>query len=361
MNFVLQPWQLLLAILTGWINEQSRLRIEYLQTEIEVIKEAFGEKRIRLNDDQRRRLAVKGKVLGRKILDEIGSAFTPDTILRWHRQLVAQKWNFQDRRKTIGRPALSQEVVDLILQFARENPRWGYDRIADSLANIGHSVSDQTVGNVLKEHGIEPAPKRQHQTTWSTFLKSHWDQLAAIDFTTVEVWTPKGLVTYYLLFAMRLATRQVQYLGCTPNPTSPWMERMARNLTDEFDGFLRAPVRYVLLDRDTKFTTRFQGILQSAKMNMVLLPPKSPNCNAFIERFFRSLKDEALSRMIFFGEKALGNATREYLVHYHRERAHQGFDHQILEAGPEVGRSQGTIECRERLGGLLKYYHRQAA
>jgi transposase InsO family protein len=361
MSFVFQPWQLLLAIFAGWINEQSRLRIEYLQTEVEVLKEAFGQKRIRLTDDQRRRLAVKGKRLGRKILSEIGSAFTPDTILRWHRQLVAQKWDFHDRRKTAGRPATSPEVVDLILRFARENPRWGYDRMADSLANLGYTVSDQTVGNVLKEHGIEPAPKRQHRTEWATFLKSHWDQLAALDFTTVEVWTSKGLVTYYLLFAMRLASRQVQYLGWTPNPTGPWMERMARNLTDEFEGFLRAPVRCVLLDRDTKFTAQFQGILQSAELTLVLLPPKSPNCNAFIERFFRSLKEEALSRMIFFGEKALGNATREYLVHYHRERAHQGRDHQILEAGPEVGRTQGTIECRERLGGLLKYYSRPAA
>jgi putative transposase len=361
MRFILEPWQLLLAILAGWINQKQQDVIEYLRAENQVLKEKFGKKRILLTDDQRRRLAVKGKVLGRKLLDEIGTLFTPDTILRWHRLLVAQKWNHSDKRANVGRPATPPEVVDLILQFARENPRWGYDRIADALANVGHKVSDQTVGNVLKGHGIDPAPERKRTTTWSTFLKAHWDQLAAIDFTTIEVWTKSGLVTYYLLFAMRLATRQVCFLGCTPNPGGPWMAQMARNLTDPFDGFLRATVRYVLLDRDTKFTVEFLATLTAAAVTPVLLPPQSPNCNAHLERFFRSLKDEALSRMILFGETPLRETVNEFLIHYHGERAHQGLDHQILEPGPEAGQQEGEIVCRERLGGLLKYYHRQAA
>jgi putative transposase len=361
MSFILEPWQLLLAILAGWINQKQQDVIEYLRAENQVLKEKFGKKRILLTDDQRRRLAVKGKVLGRKLLDEIGTLFTPDTILRWHRLLVAQKWNHSDKRANVGRPATPPEVVDLILQFARENPRWGYDRIADALANVGHKVSDQTVGNVLKGHGIDPAPERKRTTTWSTFLKAHWDQLAAIDFTTIEVWTKSGLVTYYLLFAMRLATRQVCFLGCTPNPGGPWMAQMARNLTDPFDGFLRATVRYVLLDRDTKFTVEFLATLTAAAVTPVLLPPQSPNCNAHLERFFRSLKDEALSRMILFGETPLRETVNEFLIHYHGERAHQGLDHQILEPGPEAGQQEGEIVCRERLGGLLKYYHRQAA
>ena len=240
----------------------------------------FTKKRILLSDDQRRRLAVKGKILGRKLLDEIGAFFTADTILRWHRALVARKWDHSDKRGPLGRPATAQNVVELILQFARENPRWGYDRIADALANIGLRVSDQTVGNILKGHGIEPAPERKRTTTWSTILKAHGDQLAAIDFTTIEVWTQRGLVTYYLLFTMRLATRQVNFLCCTPNPSGAWMAQMARNLTDAFDGILREPIRYVLMDRDTKFTGEFQAILSGANENPVLLPPKSPNCNA---------------------------------------------------------------------------------
>ena len=158
MSFVLQPWQLLMTILAGWVNQQQQQVIEYLRTENQVLKEMHGKKRILLNDDQRRRLAVKGKVLGRKLLGEIGTLVTPDTILRWHRMLVAEKWNHADKRKSTGRPPTPQEVVDLVLKFATENLTWGYDRIADALANLGHEVSDQTVGNILKSHGIEPAP-----------------------------------------------------------------------------------------------------------------------------------------------------------------------------------------------------------
>jgi putative transposase len=350
-----------MSIFAGWNNNDQQNQLEYQRTLIQVLREKLGTKRILLNDDQRRRLAVKGKALGRKLLDEICTVFTPDTILRWHRELVAQKWDYSDKRRAVGRPPTSQDVVDLVLQFAHENPSWGYDRIADALANVGHQVSDRTVGNILKAHGIEPAPERKRTRTWSTFLKAHWSQLAAIDFTTIEVWTPKGLVTYYLLFAMRLATRQVCFLGCTPNPGGPWMMQMARNLTDAFEGFLRTPVRYVLMDRDTKYTAAFQAILIAADVKPVLLPPQSPNCNAHLERFFRSLKDEAVAQLIFFGETALRETVNEFLVHYHGERPHQGLDHQILQPGPEVGQKMGVIACRERLGGLLKYYHRQAA
>src|SRR5438132_3666725 len=140
------------------------------------------------------------------------------------------------------------------------------------------------------------------------------------------------------------------------NPSSSWMAQMARNLTDPFDGFLRTPIRYVLMDRDTKFTAEFQAILKSADMRSVVLPPQSPNCNAHVERFFRSLKEEALARIILFGEAALRNTVEQFLIHYHTERAHQGLDHRILEPGPEVGQTAGVSVCRERLGGLLKHY-----
>lgn len=159
MDFVLQPWQLYLVILAGWMNRQQQVVIEYLRTENQVLKEQLGKKRILLNDDQRRRLAVKGKILGRKLLTEVGTLFTPDTILRWHRQLVAQKWDTSAKRQP-GRPRIRQVIVDLILRFAKENPSWGYDRIQGALANVGYHITDTTVGNVLKAHGIEPAPQR---------------------------------------------------------------------------------------------------------------------------------------------------------------------------------------------------------
>ena len=140
MQFVLQPWQLYFLILVGWVNRQQQDTIAYLRTENQVLREKHGKKRLLLADDQRRRLAVKGKVLGRKMLGEVGTLFTPDTILRWHRQLVATKWNYSDRRKSVGRPRVRQEIVNLVLRFARENPRWGYDRIQGSLANVGYHI-----------------------------------------------------------------------------------------------------------------------------------------------------------------------------------------------------------------------------
>jgi transposase InsO family protein len=325
-----------------------------------VLKEKLGRKRILLNDDQRRRLAVKGKILGRKALQEIGTMVTPDTILRWHRLLVAMKWDYSKRRKKVGRPSVSQDVVDLVLRMARENPSWGYDRIQGALANLGHDISDQTVGNILKAHGIEPAPERKRQTTWKTFLKAHWDVLGAIDFTTIEVWTKGGLVTFYLLFVMEIKTRRVHFAGCTTNPHENWMKQVARNLTDAEDGFLHGK-RYVIMDRDGKFCPAFQEILKNEGSEPVLLPPKSPNLNAHLERFMRSIKDEALSRIIFFGERSLRNAIRSFLAHYHAERNHQGLGNKIIDVGDEAGNATGKIQYRERLGGMLRYYYRDAA
>jgi hypothetical protein len=149
MNFIFQPWQLLLLILAGWVNRQQQEIIEYLRTENQVLLESHGRKRIRLHDDQRRRLAVKGKILGRKILREIGTIVTPDTILRWHRMLVAQRWDYSHRRTKVGRPPVSQAIVELVLRMACENPTWGYDRIQGALANLGHRISDTTVGNCV--------------------------------------------------------------------------------------------------------------------------------------------------------------------------------------------------------------------
>ena len=251
MNIVLHPWQLALAILSGWVHQRQQQIIEFQDSMIISLMQSQGKKRILLTDDQRRLLAVKGKALGRKTLRELTTIVTPDTILRWHRELVAKKWDHSDKRKSaVGRPRIRQVIVDLILRFAKQNPSWGYDRIQGGLANLGYHICDTTVGNVLKAHGIEPAPDRQRQTTWATFLKAHWDVLAAIDFTTIEVWTRGGLVTYYLLFVMELKTRRVHFAGCTPNPDQAWMKVNARNLTDSFDGFLLGK-RYLLMDRES--------------------------------------------------------------------------------------------------------------
>jgi transposase InsO family protein len=361
LHFILHPWQLLMAILVGWVNRQQQEVIDYLRTENQVLKEKLGPGRILLSDDQRRRLAVKAKVLGRKLLQEIGTLVTPDTLLRWHRMLVAKKWDYsQVRKPSPGRPPYSAEIRASVVRLARENPGWGYDRIQGALANLGHTISDSAVANILKENGIEPAPERKRHTTWKAFLKAHWDVLAAIDFTGIEVWSKGGLVTYYLLFVMELATRRVHFAGCTTNPNEGWMKQIARNLTADGDGFLQGK-RYLIMDRDAIFSRAFRGILRDAGVEPIVLPPRSPNLNAHLERFHRSIKEECLERLILFSEASLRHAVSGFLCHYHQERNHQGLENRLIEPGPEVGQVVGEIECRERLGGLLNYYHQRAA
>ena len=361
MGFIIQPWHVFLLGLSSLVNRHQQYTIEYLITENQILKEKLGKKRILLNDDQRRRLAVKGKILGRRLLLEIASIVTPDTILRWHRQLVAEKWDYSARRiRKPGRPPVSEEVKQLVLRMARENPSWGYDRIQGALSNLGYAISDRTVGNILSANGIEPAPERKRQTTWKTFLRAHWEVLGAIDFTTIEVWTKGGLVTFYLLFVMEVATRRVHFAGCSTNPDELWMKQIARNLTDAFDGFLNGK-RCVLMDRDGKFCPAFRAILKNEGIKPVQLPPRSPNLNAHVERFHRSLKEECLDRMIFFGEKSLRDAVGTFLDHFHAERNHQGLANRVIEPGDEISRRDGEVLCRERLGGMLRYYYRKAA
>lgn len=352
-----QPWQLFVVVLASWINRQQQEVIEYMRTENSVLKEQLGKKRILLNDNQRRRLAIKGKILGRKLLQQFGTLFTPDTILRWHRMLVAQKWSYASTK--IGRPRIRQVIVDLILRFANENPTWGCDRIQGELAKVGYKISDTTVENVLKKHGIEPAPTRKRTGSWTTFLKAHWDVLAAIDFTTVEVWTNRGLVTFYLLFAIELKTRRVHFAGCTVNPNEVWMKQAARELTNCEDGFLNGK-KYLIMDGDTKFCESFRSFLDDEGLKPVVLPPRAPNMNAHMERFFLSLKSECLNKLILFGESSLRNATRQYLAHYHSDRPHQGLGNELITAPTTTPKRDAEVECTERLGGLLRSYRSAA-
>jgi transposase InsO family protein len=360
MKSLLQPWQLLLLILAGWINRRQQDVIEYLRAENRVLREKLGKRRILLGDDQRRRLAVKGRILGRRMLEQVGTIVTPDTILRWHRELVAAKWDYSGRCRKVGRPPASVEVVELVLRMARENPTWGYDHIQGALANLGHEISNTWVGSILKAYGVEPAPDRKRQSTWKSFLQAHWNVLASVDFTTIEIWTKSGLVTVYLLFVMELATRRVHFAGSTANPDELWMLQVARNLSDAEDGFPRGK-KYLLMDRDARFSETFRVTLEQAGVDALRLPPRSPNLNPNIERFMRSVKDESLDRMIFFGERAVQTAVVAILAHYHAERNHQGLDNRLIEPGEEVGRTTGEIACRERLGGMLRYYYRKAA
>jgi transposase InsO family protein len=239
-------------------------------------------------------------------------------------------------------------------------PSWGYTRIRGALSNLKFVVSRGTIANILREHGIEPAFERRKRLPWRTFLKAHWETLAAADFFTVEVARPFGLVTYYVLFVMELSTRRIHIAGATPNPDGSFMAQVARNLTDPFDGFLLGK-RYLLLDRDSKYTEEFRQLLSDSGTKVVRLPIQSPNLDAYAERFVLSIKSECLERMVFFTDAALRRALWAYTSHYHRERNHQGLGNELIEPLNVHDRGGGEVRCHERLGGMLKYYYREAA
>ena len=353
-------WKHLLAYITGTVAQELLLRNAYLVTENRILRHQITG-RVWLTDGARTTLAEIGQKLGKQALAEVASLVKPDTILGWRRKFVAQKCDSSQRRKAPGRPTIDPELEALVVRMAREHRSWGYDRIVGALANLGLTVSDQTVGNILKRHGIPPAPERKTTSTWKEFIRTHLDVLVATDFFTAEVWTTAGLVTYYVLFFIHLASRKVHVAGVTPHPNETWMVQVARNVTMEEWGFL-SPGQYLIHDRDTKFCAAFQHLIGAAEVERVVLPPRSPNLNAYAERFIRSVKEETLSRMILFGERALWHVLNEYVDHYHQERNHQGKDNILLFPTSRADeRRTDPIHCRERLGGLLQYYEREAA
>jgi hypothetical protein len=273
--------KILLASFAGWVTRQQSLVIAYLAEENRIIREQLesGGKRLRFTDDQRRKLAAKGRPLGRKVLCQIATIVTPDTILSWHRRLIAAKWTCL--RKGVGRSGVMKQIRELIVRMAEENPRWDYARIQGQLKHLNHRVARSTIAKVLKEHGIKPAPQRP--MSWRTFVRSHAHLIAAADFFTTEVWTVRGLVLYSTLFVIDIASRRAHIAGTT----------------------------------------------------------------------------ECLDRMIFLGRESLVQAIAEHAAYYHAERSHQGIGNVLINGA--ASQSEGVVKTRERLGGLLKYYHRRAA
>ncbi len=353
-------WKHLLAYITGSVDQELLLRNEYLVTENRMLRSQITG-RVRLSDGERKTLAEIGQKLGKQALAEVATIVKPDTILGWHRKFVAQKFDGSQQRKSPGRPTIAKEVEALVVRMAQENRSWGYDRIVGALANLGYTLSDQTVGNILKRHGLPPAPERKTTTTWKEFIRTHMDVLVATDFFTAEVWTLGGLVTYYVLFFIHLGSRKIHVAGVTPHPNEAWMMQVARNVTMEEWGFL-SPGQYLIHDRDGKYCPAFQQIIDAAGVKRVPLPPRSPNLNAYAERWVRSIKEECLLRLILFGEASLRHALTQYVEHFHSERNHQGKGNVLLfPAVSQDPECEGPMQCRERLGGLLKYYAREAA
>jgi len=351
------PLQFLILTVAGWVSRSQQDVIAYLREENRVLREQVGGRRLRFTDAQRRRLASKAKRLGRKTLLGIEPIVTPDTLVRWYRKLAAEKYDGSKRRK-LGRPRTASSIEQLVLRMSRENPSWGYTRIRGALRNLGHEIGRNTIKRILAANGIEPVWARRKGMSWKTFMKVHWGAIAAADFFAVEVLTRVGLIRFLVFFVIDLKSRRVKIAGIAPEPDGRWIKQMARNLTDAEGGFL-VGTRYLIHDRDPLFTAEFRQILDSGGVKTVKLPAQSPDLNAYAERFVGSIREECLSRVIPLGERHLRWVVSEYGKHYHLERNHQGLGNELIEPPETPG--QGRLNCRERLGGMLRYYYRRAA
>jgi hypothetical protein len=262
-------------VLTGWLDRREREATAYLIEENRFLRHQLGGRRLRLTDDDRRRLATRAYRVGRAALREIATIATPDTLLRWHRQLIARKWTYAAKS---GRRGVLLEIRQLVVRMATENPTWGYTRIQGALKNVGHCVGRSTIRRILKMAGLPSAPQRP--TSWQTFLRAHWGAIAGADFFTTEVWTCRGLVTYYTVFVIDLASRRVQILGSTPHPDALFMHQVVRTLTMAEAGAV--PVLHVLIcDRDRKWSGDVRHRLRDAGIRVVLIPERAPNAKDY--------------------------------------------------------------------------------
>ncbi|KPK50433.1 MAG: hypothetical protein AMK72_02310 [Planctomycetes bacterium SM23_25] len=298
--------------------------------------------------------------MGRQLLREVGTLLSPDTLLKWHRWLIARKYDGSAKRKRGPKPLKADMIRDLVVRMAEENPSWGYGRIHGELKGLGFDVHWQTVRRVMREHGFLDDPDRPEKTRWRDFLRSHWESIAACDFFTLEAWTMTGLTRFLVFFVMDLATRRVELVGIDRCPNEKWMLQQGRNLTDPEDGFLKDK-RILIHDRDPPFTEQFRATLKAAGLRALKLPKRSPDLNAYAESYVRGAKRECLDKMILFGEAHVRYVVERHAAHYNNERPHQGLGNRRINEPEEPPPEDGPVLCRERLGGLLKSYYREAA
>jgi putative transposase len=280
--------------------------------------------------------------------------FKPDTVLRWHRKLVRRKWTFR-RKGNPGRPCISSKLEALIVRLAKENTRWGYDKIHGELLKLGHNLSATSVRSVLKRHRITPASERS-TGTWRSFLEQYKDQILACDFFTVEtIW----LKTIYVLFFIELGTRRIYLAGCTTNPDITWVTQQARQLVWNLKDDSR-DMAFLIHDNDTKFASSYDNVFSSEGIEVLHTPYRAPRANAYAERWVRSIREECLDHILVLNENHLHRVLREYEEYYNHARPHQGLDHHFPLSGP-VSNTAGPIRRRDILGGIIHDYYRQSS
>ena len=334
------------AVLRRRTDEDKDIEILVLRHELEVLRRQVG--RVRYQPADRAVLALLGRLLPRRRWLTFG--VTPATLLRWHRQLVRRRWTYSK----LGRPSLESDVVDLVVRLARENPRWGFQRITGELAKLGMRVSATSVRTILRRRGLGPAPRRHGGPSWSTFLRGQASGIVACDFLTVET---IGLRRLYVLFFIELESRRVWLAGVTANPNGAWVTQQARNLFLALADRDR-PVRFLIRDRDAKFCGSFDAVFAAEDVRVIRTPIRSPKANLFAERWVRTVRSECLDWLLILNRRHLARVLCVYVDHYNRARPHRGLGlalpadrstRQPLAIVPDVRR-------RDRLGGLLHEY-----
>jgi len=354
-------WITLVTYLSYCIDKELYKAIDYLKSQVEVLVEQQEKqnKRILLTNKQRMRVAAKAKRLSRKMLEQCTVLFTADTIMGWYNKLISQKYDGSHNRTKPGRPQITDEIVNLVIRFKEENPRWGYQKITDQIEYLGYTISKTSVKNILIENGYDPEPDLTVRSTWHEFLRSHWDVMTACDFFTIELMVGRKLIRCTVFFVIEFSTRKVFFTPIKLQPDGNYMKQVARILTDCEEGFLKGK-RYLIHDRDPLYRSEgFYDILQSSGIEPIKLPARSPDLNSIAERFVKSVKYDCLNYLIRSSVKQLEYALNQYEEYYHHERIHQSLG-KIIEPKHKIDEN-AEIVCIERLGGLLKSYHRLAA
>ena len=335
----------------GRRQDEKDIELLVLRHQVKVLQRQV--KRPRLNRLDRVLFAAASRAMPRSSWSSF--VVRPETLLRWHRELVRKKWTFR-KKGQLGRPPIDPNVRDLVVRLGRENPRWGYQRIRGELLKLGIRVSATTVRTILLRHGMNPAPRRAGPT-WAEFLRSQAAGILATDFFTVET---INLKTLYVLFFIELSTRRVHVAGVTAHPDSAWVTQQARNLAIEerLSG-----VRFLLRDRDAKYSGPFDAVLRAEGVRIIRTPIRAPRANAFAERFVRTVRRECLDHVLIYDRRHLERVLGAYVAHYVDERPHRGLGLAVpagIRPAQVPGATPTLVERRDVLGGLIHEYRRAA-